>query len=197
MKLSECGWVCLVMNDLDLVQIQMHPMLIQNVAQVLDPIHAKGAFFKICIHLVLPQSVQNLLNMLQVFLPTLFEEKDVIQIHHHKRIGERSQYIIHQSHESYWSICQTKRHDQPFEKTFFGLESSLPYISIFYWDLVVARLQVSLVEKFGSLELVKKVINSWKQVPVPNCNFVQGPVINVELPSPIFILHKYNWAPTK
>jgi hypothetical protein len=77
--------------------------------------------------------------MLQVFHPTLVEDEDIIQIYHHKIIGERPQDIIHQPHESGWGIRQTKGHDQPFKNTFFGLESSLPYISLFYWDLVVAQ----------------------------------------------------------
>jgi hypothetical protein len=37
------------MNDLDLSWIHMYPMLINNVAQVLDPFHAKGAFFQVSI----------------------------------------------------------------------------------------------------------------------------------------------------
>jgi hypothetical protein len=78
--------------------------------------------------------------MLQLFFPTLIEYEDVIQIHHHKRIGESLQDIIHHTHESCWSICQAKGHDQTFKKTLFGLEGSLPYIGLLYWDLVLVTL---------------------------------------------------------
>jgi hypothetical protein len=37
---------------------------------------------------VLLQSVEDLLNVLQVFFPTLVEDEDVIQIYNHKGIGE-------------------------------------------------------------------------------------------------------------
>jgi hypothetical protein len=37
--------------------------------------------------------------MLQVFFPSLVVDADVIQIHHHKIISERPQYIIHHPHE--------------------------------------------------------------------------------------------------
>jgi hypothetical protein len=121
---------------------------------------------------VLSQSVQNLLNMLQVFHPTLVEDEDVIQIHHHKIIGERPQDIIHHPHESCWGICQAKGHDQPFKKTFFGLEGSLPYIGLLYWDLVVAGLQINLTEVFSPLELVKEIVNLGNWVPVPDCDFI-------------------------
>jgi hypothetical protein len=89
---------------------------------------------------VLSQSVMDILKMLQVFCPILVEDGDIIQIYHHKRIGEIPQYIVHQSHKMCWSICQPKGHEYPFEKTLFGLESNLPYITSFYWDLVVAIL---------------------------------------------------------
>jgi hypothetical protein len=70
--------------------------------------------------------------MLQVFYLILVEDEDVIQIHHHKIIGERPQDIIHHPHESCWGIYQTKGHDQSFKKTLFGIEGSLPYIGLIY-----------------------------------------------------------------
>jgi hypothetical protein len=99
--------------------------------------------------------------MLQVFLPTLVEDEDFIQIHHHKIIGERPQDIAHHPHESCWDIFQSKGHDQPFENTFFGLEGSIPYNGLLYWDLVVAGLQINITEVFSPLELVKEIVNSW------------------------------------
>jgi hypothetical protein len=109
--------------------------------------------------------------MLQVFRPTLVEDEDVIQIHHHKRIDERSQDIVHHPHESCWGIRQAKGHDQSFKKTFFGLEGSVPYIGLIYWDLVVVVLQINLIEVFTPLEMVKEIINSWNWVLVPDCDF--------------------------
>jgi hypothetical protein len=46
-NLSECGRGWLVTNDLDLSWINMYTMFINNVAQVLDHVHAKGAFFQV------------------------------------------------------------------------------------------------------------------------------------------------------
>jgi hypothetical protein len=67
---------------------------------------------------VLLQGVRNLLNMLQVFDPSLSVNENVIQIHHYKIIGEWLQDIIHHPHESGRRICPTKGHDQPFKKAF-------------------------------------------------------------------------------
>jgi hypothetical protein len=97
--------------------------------------------------------------MLQVFRPTLAEDEDVIQTHYQKIIGERPQDIVHHPHESCWEIHQAKGHDQPFKKAYFGLESSLPYIGLLYWDPVVAELHINVTEVFGQLELVKEIVN--------------------------------------
>jgi hypothetical protein len=61
-----------------------------------------------------------------VFRQTPVEYDDVIQMHHHKKIGERPRYIIHHPHEIYWGIRQAKGHDEAFKNTFFGLEGNLP-----------------------------------------------------------------------
>jgi hypothetical protein len=107
-----------------------------------------------------------------VFHPILVEDEDVIQIHHHKRIGERLQYIIHHPHESGWGIWEAKGHDQPVKKIFFGLEGILPYIDFLYWDLVVSGLQINLTEVFSNFELVKEIINLGNWVSVPHCDII-------------------------
>jgi hypothetical protein len=41
LKISECGWCWPVTYDLDLGWIHMYTMFINNVSQVMDPVHAK------------------------------------------------------------------------------------------------------------------------------------------------------------
>jgi hypothetical protein len=48
--------------------------------------------------------------MMQVFRPILFVDEYVIHIHHHRRIGEIPQDIIHHPHEIFWVIRQMKGH---------------------------------------------------------------------------------------
>jgi hypothetical protein len=65
-----------------------------------------------------------------VFFPHLNEDEDFSQIYNQKLIFQRSQYDIHQPHESCLEIRQAKGHDQPLKNTFIILEGSLPYINI-------------------------------------------------------------------
>jgi len=104
LKLGQCGWGWPVTDDLDLSWINMYPMLINNVTQVLDHVHSKRKKIQVGIKLVLPQSAQNLLNMMYVLLPLSVEDEDVIQIYYYKGVGEGSQYIVHKPHESGWCI---------------------------------------------------------------------------------------------
>jgi hypothetical protein len=97
--------------------------------------------------------------MLQVLCPNLVEHEDVIQIYHHKIIGQRPQYIIHDPHESFLGIHQAKWHDQSFKNTFFRLEGNIPYIGLLYLDLVVAKIQINITEVFSPLERVKEIFN--------------------------------------
>jgi hypothetical protein len=47
LKLSECGWGWPVKDDLDLGWIHMYAMLINDVTQVMDHVHAEGEFFQV------------------------------------------------------------------------------------------------------------------------------------------------------
>jgi len=106
-----------------------------------------------------------------MYYPSFTEDEDVIKIYNYKRIGEWSQDVVHHPHESGWSISQAKGHDQPLKNTFLGLESGLPYICMFYQDLVVAKHQINLTEVFGPCELIKEVIDLGNLVPVSDCDF--------------------------
>jgi hypothetical protein len=62
---------------------------------------------------------------------------------------------------------------------------------------VVAILQNNLTEVFGPCELIKEVVDSGNWVPVSDCDFIQGPVINAESLGSIFLLYQNDWAPTR
>jgi hypothetical protein len=121
---------------------------------------------------MLSRGVDNLMNMLQVFRPSLVVDEDVIQIHHYKIIGERLHDIINHPHGICWRIFQTKRLDQTFKNTFFRLEGGLPYICLFYGNIVVDRLQINLTKVFGPLELIKEIVDSRNRVPVSDFDFI-------------------------
>jgi hypothetical protein len=62
----------------------MHPLLINNVSQILNLGHAKGAFLQIGTQLVLPQCLEDPSDVVEVLFPSLVEDQNVIQVHHYK-----------------------------------------------------------------------------------------------------------------
>jgi hypothetical protein len=47
LKIIECVWGWPIMDELDLGWIHMYAMLINDVSQVMGPIHAEGEFFQV------------------------------------------------------------------------------------------------------------------------------------------------------
>jgi len=47
LNLSECGWGWQVTDDLDIGWIHMYTMLINDVPQVMDFVHAEGELFQV------------------------------------------------------------------------------------------------------------------------------------------------------
>ena len=129
----------------------MHTSVINDLPHVLNLGHTKSEFLQIGTQLVLLRCLEDLPNMVEVLLPTLVEDHNVIQVHSWKWVGERPQYVIPQPHEGCRSIFQPERHYQPFEKAFLGFEGSLPHIGWFNWYLVIPRLQVDIAEIFTPL----------------------------------------------
>lgn len=76
------GW--LIPNELDIAWIHMHPFFINNVSQILNLGHAKSAFLQIGTQLVFLQCLENLSDVVEVLLPTLAKDQDVIQVYHYK-----------------------------------------------------------------------------------------------------------------
>jgi hypothetical protein len=62
----------------------MHPPLINNVSQILNLGYEKSAFLQIGTQLVLPQCLEDVLDMVEVLFPSLAEDQNVIQVHHYK-----------------------------------------------------------------------------------------------------------------
>jgi hypothetical protein len=68
---------------------------------------------------------------------------------------------------------------------------------MFFWDLVVARLQINLTKVFVPCEMIKEVVDLGNRVSVTDCDFIQGMIINADLLGLVFFLNQYDWAPTR
>jgi hypothetical protein len=69
----------------------MYPPLINNVSQILNLGYAKSAFLQIDTQLVLPQCLEDLLDVVEVLFPSLTEDQNVIQVQLYVKRLERKQ----------------------------------------------------------------------------------------------------------
>ena len=113
----------------------------------------------------------------------------MIEVHYHERVGEGPQYGFHQPHEGYGGIFQCERHDESLEKVLHEFKGILPHIEGFNKNLVIPDIQVNLVEIFGLLELVQKVINMWDWVPIPNNVLIYCLIVNTQSPGHVLLLY--------
>src|SRR5215203_2538975 len=96
--------------------------------------------------------------MLNMVLEIFAIDEDIIKVNNHALANERSQNVIHKTHEGGRSIGKTKRHDEPFIETKLGLECRLPFITNCHANLVVATTQINLRENRGTTQFIKHVI---------------------------------------
>jgi len=84
-------------------------------------------------------------------LPVLFkgfhEDKDVVQIDHDYAFqDEVLKDVINHCLEGGRTVRETKEHDKGFIQATVGLEGSLPFVSLFYLDVVEAPSDVQFCE---------------------------------------------------
>lgn len=60
----------------------------------------------------------------------------------------------------------------------------------------MTEIQVNIIEIFGPLELIHKVINQWDWIPILDNDLIQRPIVNIESPGVVFILYQHDHAPT-
>ena len=87
----------------------------------------------------------------------------VINEHNKKLVQIGMQHTIHQTHKGSWSISQTEWN---YNKLIMGIPSSkscLVNFLLFNAYLIVSSSQVDIREHYCSLQLIKLVINPWKQ----------------------------------
>jgi len=58
--------------------------------------------------------------------------------------------IIHDTHESGWSISKSKWHDHPFEQPLLGIEGGLPHIRLCNSNVVITTTQI----QFGEIDRI-------------------------------------------
>ena len=92
-------------------------------------------------------------------------DHDIIQVHHHNSFCYQViEDVVHHGLEHFWTIAQSKKHNQQFEKPSVCLERSLPLVSFFYLDIVEPPSDIKFGEVLGSSEFIDEFGDEREQV---------------------------------
>ena len=95
---------------------------------------------------------------------------------------------MHEIHECFWSIRQSKGHHRKLKVPIPRPERCLRDICLPNPQLMVTSVKVYLGVDSHSSQLIKQVINPRQWVPILNRNLVQLSVVNAQSKGPIFLL---------
>jgi hypothetical protein len=128
--------------------------------------------------------------MFDMFFLALGIDEDIIDKDHDEFIELRHEHGVHEVHEVGWGICASERHYQELVKTIMSGKSGFRNVAMSNLDLVVARTKVDFREDFGTSQLIKKNIDSGKQVFVFDGDCIERAVIYAHPQATIFPFDK-------
>ena len=104
--------------------------------------------------------------------------ENVIQEYKNKLVQILDENTLHETYECHRCISKTKWHLYESIMTISCPKNTLVIVLLFYSHLMIAQSQFDLQKHFGSLHLIKKIINLGRRVLVVDYHFIQLLVIN-------------------
>jgi hypothetical protein len=121
-------------------------------------------------------------------------DENVINKDHDEFIELRHEHGVHEVHEVGGGISESERHYQELVKTITSRKSGFGNVAWSNLDFVVARTKVDFREDFGTSQLIKKNIDSGKQVFVFDGDCIERSVIYAHPQATIFLFDKESRA---
>jgi hypothetical protein len=143
---------------------------------------------------MISQTLKDNSEMFGVLFLAFGIDENIIDKAHDKFIELRHEHGVHEVHEVGGGISVSERHDQELVKTITSGKSGFRNITRLNLDLVVARMKVILREDFGTSQLVKKNIDSRKQVFVFDGDCIEWSIIYAHSQATIFLFDKESRA---
>jgi hypothetical protein len=143
---------------------------------------------------MISQTLKDNSEMFGVLFLAFGIDENIIDKNHDKFIELRHEYRVHKVHEVGGGISESERHYQELVKTITSGKSGFRKISRSNLDLVVARTKVDLREDFGTSQLIKKNVDSGKQVFVFDGDCIEWSIIYAHSQATIFLFDKESRA---
>lgn len=130
-----------------------------TVPKELDTGLCKAAFLLLHAQNIITHDLEHFAQVLKILLHATAIDDNIVQINHHKLIKIRVEQLIHKRVKCCWSVCQTKRLNQPLKSSLPSDASHLWLITFGNLNLIIALPQIYLGEHFGLPQMIKQLNN--------------------------------------
>lgn len=151
-----------------------------NEAQKFCRIDGEFALFGLCIKSVVDKALKNLPDFGSVLHWVVGEDQDVVQIDENVDVKHVVEDVVHEVLEYGRSIRQAEWHDEAFEVTVAGAESSLPFFAFFNANEIVCSAEVEFSENTCISESVQSFRNEGQWISVLDCNIIESSIVDAE-----------------
>jgi hypothetical protein len=143
------------------------------------------------IEFVLSESFQYQVGYSVMLFHCFCKDEDVIQVDTDHTFGnEILENVIHHGLESGWTVSETEKHHQRFEKSSVGVECGLPLITFLDSDIVVTPMDIELGEVACASKTIDKVRNEWKRIDILDSLCIECAIVLDKLESSILLFNK-------
>jgi hypothetical protein len=157
------GWFP-IHHLLDFARIYGDTIFGNSVAQKFHTIQPEFTLGELCILLVISQMLKDNSEIFGMRFLIFGIDKYIIDEDHYEFVELCHKHGVHEIHEVGWGICETKGHHQEFVKTITSGERGFRNVTRSNFDLMITRTKIDLGENFGSSQLIKEDIDSWKRI---------------------------------
>src|SRR5277367_5733849 len=123
---------------------------------------------------------QNLFDMSHMFLESIRENEDVIQVDDAEDIEEITEAVVSISLKGCGSVGETEGHDEIFEVTITSTEGGLVFIAVCDAELVVCIGYIQARKLCSTFQTIEKLRNEWEGIAILDSDIVELSIINAE-----------------
>ena len=132
----------------------------------------KLALTELGTQLMVPECLENNLQMILMLLLRLGVDQDVVNKDHNRLIQIGLEYPIHEVHECCWRIRQPKRHHYEFEMPMLRPKRCPRDINLPKSELIVTSAKVYLGVDLRPSQLIKQIINPRSGILILDRNLI-------------------------
>ena len=169
-----------VKDGLDLAVVHLHAVGRDDEAEEFAMVAIKLALFSLDEELVLPKSLENLLDLGRVLVRVVREDEDVVEVDDQKVVEQVAEDIVHERLEGCRGVGKAEGHDECLEVTVTCAEGRLPFVALFDADKVVSAPKVELGEDFGAAKSIERFADERQSRAVLDRDLVEAAVVDTK-----------------